>query len=263
MGGLRLLMPITAGTFIIGWLAIAGVPPFAGFWSKDEILLAAWEKSPVLWVVGLVTALLTAFYMTRQVIMVFFGEARWHDAHEEHGAHGDLKPHESPWMMVAPLVVLAGLSLVGGGLNLPFSESTERLAVWLEPVVGLHHFHTAKLPMAIIAIVVGLLGIAAGFAVYHFKRVKAVEPKILADGWKYDSAVSAFMGGPGRKAFDAVAWADSRLVDGAVNGTASLVKGTAGQVRKAQSGNVRNYAAAVAVGVVLLLAWFVVGRGIL
>jgi NADH-quinone oxidoreductase subunit L len=263
MGGLRLLMPITAGTFIIGWLAIAGVPPFAGFWSKDEILLAAWEKSPVLWVVGLVTALLTAFYMTRQVIMVFFGEARWHDAHEEHGAHGDLKPHESPWMMVAPLVVLAGLSLVGGALNLPFSESTERLALWLEPVVGLHHFHTAKLPMAIIAIVVGLAGIAAGFAVYHFKRVKPVEPQILADAWRYDSAVSAFMGGPGRKAFDGVAWADSHVVDGAVNGTAALVKGTAGQVRKAQSGNVRNYAAAVAVGVVLLLAWFVVGRGIL
>ncbi len=263
MGGLRLLMPITAGTFIIGWLAIAGVPPFAGFWSKDEILLAAWEKSPVLWVVGLITALLTAFYMTRQVIMVFFGEARWHDAHEEHGAHGDLKPHESPWMMVAPLVVLAGLSIVGGGLNLPFSESTERLALWLEPVVGLHHFHTAKLPMAIIAIVVGLLGIAAGFAVYHFKRVKPVEPQILADAWKYDSAVSAFMGGPGRKAFDAVAWADSHIVDGAVNGTATVVRGSAGQVRKAQSGNVRNYAAAVAVGVVLLLAWFVVGRGIL
>ena len=263
MGGLRLLMPITAGTFIIGWLAIAGVPPFAGFWSKDEILLAAWEKSPVLWVVGLVTALLTAFYMTRQVIMVFFGEARWHDAHEEHGAHGDLKPHESPWMMVAPLVVLAGLSLVGGGLNLPFSESTERLAVWLEPVVGLHHFHTAKLPMAIIAIVVGLIGIAAGFAVYQFKRVKAVEPQILADAWRYDRAVSAFMGGPGRKAFEGVAWADSHLVDGAVNGTAAVVKGTAGQARKAQSGNVRNYAAAVAVGVVLLLAWFVVGRGIL
>ena len=263
MGGLRLLMPITAGTFIIGWLAIAGVPPFAGFWSKDEILLAAWEKSPVLWVVGLVTALLTAFYMTRQVIMVFFGEARWHDAHEEHGAHGDLKPHESPWMMVAPLVVLAVLSLVGGGLNLPFSESTEKLAVWLEPVVGLHHFHTAKLPMAIIAIVVGLVGIAAGFAVYHFKRVKPVEPQILADAWRYDRTVSAFMGGPGRKAFEGVAWADSRIVDGAVNGTASAVKGTAGQVRKAQSGNVRNYAAAVAVGVVLLLAWFVVGRGIL
>jgi NADH-quinone oxidoreductase subunit L len=263
MGGLRLLMPITCGTFIVGWLAIAGVPPFAGFWSKDDILLSAFEKSPVLWVVGLATALLTAYYMTRQVIMVFFGEGRWHDAHDEHGAHGDLHPHESPWMMVTPLVVLGVLSVVGGAINLPFSESTERLALWLEPVVGLHHTHTAKLPMALIAIAVGLVGIAAGFAVYHFKKVKAIEPAILLDAWRYDRAVSAFMGGPGRQAFEGVAWADSHLVDGAVNGTGRLVQGTAGEVRKLQSGNVRNYAAAVAVGVVLLLAWFVVGRGIL
>jgi len=263
MGGLRLLMPITCGTFIVGWLAIAGVPPFAGFWSKDDILLSAFEKSPVLWVMGLATALLTAYYMTRQVIMVFFGEGRWHDAHDEHGAHGDLHPHESPWMMVTPLVVLGVLSVVGGAINLPFSESTERLALWLEPVVGLHHTHTAKLPMALIAIAVGLVGIAAGFAVYHFKKVKAVEPAILLDAWRYDRAVSAFMGGPGRKAFEGVAWADSHLIDGAVNGTGQLVQGTAGGARKLQSGNVRNYAAAVAVGVVLLLAWFVVGRGIL
>ena len=169
----------------------------------------------------------------------------------------------SPWMMVTPLVVLGVLSVVGGAINLPFSESTERLALWLEPVVGVHHTHTAKLPMALIAIAVGLVGIAAGFAVYHFKKVKAVEPKILLDAWRYDRAVSAFMGGPGRKAFDGVAWADSHLVDGAVNGTGRLVQGTAGEIRKLQSGNVRNYAAAVAVGVVLLLAWFVVGRGIL
>ncbi len=96
MGLLRMLMPITAGTFIVGWLAIAGVPPFAGFWSKDEILLFSLAKSPALYAVGLVTALLTAYYMTRQVIMVFFGEARWKDRAEVHGAHGDFKPHESP-----------------------------------------------------------------------------------------------------------------------------------------------------------------------
>ena len=77
MGALRKLMPITAATFIVGWLAIAGVPPFAGFWSKDEILLSAYDKSPALWAVGLVTALLTAFYMSRQVFMVFFGDERW------------------------------------------------------------------------------------------------------------------------------------------------------------------------------------------
>ncbi len=95
MGALRKLMPITAVTFIIGWLAIAGVPPFAGFWSKDEILLFALAKSPALYVVGLVTALLTAYYMTRQVVMVFFGEAKWEDHAGEHGAHGEFKPHES------------------------------------------------------------------------------------------------------------------------------------------------------------------------
>ena len=84
MGRLRKLMPITAVTFIVGWLAIAGVPPFSGFWSKDEILLAASQKSWALWAVGFVTALLTAYYMTRQVIMVFFGEAHWQDAKDKH-----------------------------------------------------------------------------------------------------------------------------------------------------------------------------------
>jgi len=83
MGGLYKMMPITAGTFIIGWLAIAGVPPFAGFWSKDEILVYAWDVNPALWAVGLVTALLTAFYMTRQVILTFFGRTRYYDAHTD------------------------------------------------------------------------------------------------------------------------------------------------------------------------------------
>jgi NADH-quinone oxidoreductase subunit L len=256
-------MPITFATFIVGWLAIAGVPPLAGFWSKDDILLAAFDKSPVLWAIGLVTALLTAFYMTRQVIMVFYGKARWHDAHEEHGAHGDLQPHESPWMMVLPLIVLAGLSVLGGIINLPFNETTERLSTWLEPVVGFHTTNTAKLPLAIIAVAVALLGIGAGYAIYYFKKVKPVEPAILADAWGYDRAVSAFMGGPGRAAFEGVAWADAHVIDGAVNGAGHVVQAAAGQARKVQSGNLRNYAAAVGVGVVLLLVWFVVARGIL
>ncbi len=93
MGKLLKLMPVTASTFIVGWLAIAGVFPFSGFWSKDEILLFALVKSPVLYVIGLITAILTAFYMTRQVIMVFFGEAKWESHAEEHGAHGEFKPH--------------------------------------------------------------------------------------------------------------------------------------------------------------------------
>src|SRR6266550_604717 len=137
MGALRKFMPITAGTFIVGWLSIAGVPPFSGFWSKDEILINAWDKSPVLWAVGAITALLTAYYMSRQVFLVFFGEPRWQgDAAEEHGAHGDLKPHESPWTMALPLVGLALLSTFGGALNLPISPNTEFLRKWLEPLFG-------------------------------------------------------------------------------------------------------------------------------
>ena len=135
MGLLYRFLPVTAVTFIIGWLAIAGVFPFAGFWSKDEILAFAFADSPALYVVGLVTALLTAFYMTRQVIMVFFGKARWEDHSDEHGAHGDVRPHESPWVMLVPLIVLAVLSTVGGFIQLPFSETTQRLGNWLHPVV--------------------------------------------------------------------------------------------------------------------------------
>ncbi len=261
MGALRKMMPVTAATFIVGWLAIAGVPPFAGFWSKDDILLAAYDKSPVLWVIGLVTALLTAYYMTRQVIMVFYGKARWHDAHEEHGAHGDIQPHESPAIMLIPLVVLAGLSIVGGAINLPFNEASERLTQWLEPVIGVHHSETAKLPLALIATVVAVIGIALSVMVYAKHKAKPIEPALLADGWHYDEAVSKFMGGPGRRAFDGVAWADANIVDGAVNGVGRLVRGTAQRIRTVQSGNVRNYAAAIGVGVVLLLSWFVVVRG--
>jgi NADH-quinone oxidoreductase subunit L len=84
MGALRKVMPITAGCFMVGWLAIAGVPPFSGFWSKDEILAGVWEKSPVLWFVGVVTALITAYYMTRQIILVFFGKERWDEARPAH-----------------------------------------------------------------------------------------------------------------------------------------------------------------------------------
>ena len=263
MGALRVLMPVTAFTFIVGWLAIAGVPPFAGFWSKDEILLFALAKSPILYVVGLLTALLTAYYMTRQVIMVFFGEARWKDRSEEHGAHGDFEPHESPPTMLLPLVVLAGLSIVGGGLQLPFSKDLHFLEHWLEPVIEFGEAdikktwaYDNKYVLLLVAIVVAVAGIAAAVAVYAKKKMAPVEPALLADGWKYDSSISRFMGGPGRKAFDGVAWADRTIVDGAVNGVARVVRSVGELLRKGQTGAVRNYAAAVGVGVVLLLSWF-------
>jgi NADH-quinone oxidoreductase subunit L len=195
MGALKKWMPVTSATFIIGWLAIAGVPPFAGFWSKDDILLAAYDKSVLLWAVGLVTALLTAYYMSRQVFLVFYGGERWRDVpaadkaeltepepvaedHERdpepaavgHGAHGSVasadhgghagEPHESPWLMAAPLVVLAGLSVLGGLINLPFGGNG-KLEHWLEPVFGeaLHHVDaTAGLKVTLAAVAVAAAG---------------------------------------------------------------------------------------------------------
>ena len=268
MGALRKLMPVTAITFIVGWLAIAGVPPFAGFWSKDEILLFAFAKSPILYAVGMLTALLTAYYMTRQVIMVFFGEARWNDHHEEHGAHGDFTPHESPKVMLAPLVVLGVLSAVGGLLQLPFSHDVKFLEHWLEPVIEVGERNISgtwaddnKYVLLAVAVVVALIGITASVMVYSKKRLKAVEPSILAEGWRYDRGISAFMGGPGRRAFDGVAWADRTIVDGAVNGVGKVVQSGGAFLRKAQTGAVRNYAAFVGLGVVGLLVWFFV-RGV-
>ena len=268
MGALRKVMPLTYATFIIGWLAIAGVPPFAGFWSKDEILLFSYDKSPVLYVIGLVTALLTAYYMTRQVIMVFYGKARWNDHAQENGAHGDLHPHESPWMMVTPLVVLAGLSIAGGALNLPFSHSTERLKHWLEPVVeaGERTLATGtddiKWILAGVATLCALAGIAAAIMVYSKRKIRAIEPTVLANAWYYDKGVSAFMGGPGRQGFSAIAWFDAHIIDGAVNGTGKTVQAIAGVIRKGQSGLVRTYAALIGLGVVAMLVWFFV-RGVI
>jgi NADH-quinone oxidoreductase subunit L len=263
MGALRKLMPVTAITFIIGWLAIAGVPPFAGFWSKDEILLYVYANNRGLYVVGLITALLTAYYMTRQVIMVFYGEAKWKNNARDHGAHGDFEPHESPKIMLFPLVVLAGLSVVGGAMQLPFTKKLHFLEHWLAPVVeeseaDIHKTwaYENKYVLLVIAVLIAATGIAAAFAVYAKKKAKAIEPRVLEQAWFYDAGAAKLIGGPGRGAFNAVAWADTHIVDGAVNGMATMVRKVAGQVRKSQSGFTRLYAALMAVGAVVLLAWF-------
>ncbi|MEJ7724513.1 MAG: NADH-quinone oxidoreductase subunit L [Ilumatobacteraceae bacterium] len=270
MGLLRKLMPVTAITFIVGWLAIAGVPPFAGFWSKDEILLFALARSPALYVVGLVTALLTAYYMTRQVVMVFFGEARWESHAEEHGARGDFRPHESPALMLLPLVVLAGASIVGGGIQLPFSDATHRLEQWLHPVVEFGEAEIEgtwandnKYLLLVLAAVVTLVGIAAAWMVYQRRRLPVVEPAVLEQAWYYDRAISDAVGGPGRQAFEATSWFDRNVVDGGVNGVAWSLRNAAQELRKPQNGYVRASAGIIGMGAVGLLVWFVVVRGIL
>ena len=262
MGGLRKYMPITAATFIVGWLAIAGVPPLSGFWSKDEILLFAYDANPALWAVGLATALLTAFYMSRQVFLVFFGEERF----EREGDHA-VHPHESPWLMTVPLVVLAGLAVVGGLLQLPFTEDLKFLEEWLHPVIGEHEAvidvaSGTKVGLAVIAVVTGLVGIFLAARVYLQRRTKPVEPEVLAEGWYYDRSITAFMGGPGRQGFEAIATFDAEVVDGAVNGVATVVRGSGKGLRVLQTGFVRSYALGVAVGVVGLLVYFLSRGGV-
>ncbi len=263
-GGLRSLMPITAGTFIIGWLAIAGVPPFSGFWSKDEILAFAWDKNPLLWLVGIITALLTAFYMTRQVILTFFGKPRFSDAGDgDAGDAGEIKPHESPWTMTFPLVALAVLSVVGGLIQLPFSSSTKRLEHWLEPATfhnetHLHLSGSTLWVLALLALVSVGIGVGIGLSTYLKEKIdrQIFEKPILNNAWNLDSTVSKFMGGPGSKVFTAVAKFDKEVIDGAVDGTGQIVKKTASILRRSQNGLVRTYALGIGIGAVGLLIWF-------
>ena len=255
MGALRLAMPITAATFIVGWLAIAGVPPLSGFWSKDEILLAAWEQpdiGPLLWIVGLVTALLTAYYMSRQTFLVFFGGQRWDD-----GVH----PHESPATMTLPLVVLAGAAAVGGVINLPLVGDWLVLEHFLEPVFAHpHHFASGtatKLILALVAIVSAVGGIAIAMGAWLRSRTptQGLEPALLENVFYVDASISKFVGGPGTAAFEAASQADKRFVDGAVDGVGWLVRQVGRMVRPLQSGYLRHYASGIAVGAVVLVIW--------
>ena len=253
-GALRAAMPVTSVTFIVGWLAIAGVPPFAGFWSKDEILAYAFDASPALWVVGLATAVLTAFYMSRLVFMTFYGEARYGD--ETH-------PHEPSPLMTAPLVVLAGAAVVAGFINLPFSKDVHFLGSWLEPSLFGNEAHLeigggVLWLLALIAVVGAAVGIGGAVAVYLRDRLPAglIERPAAARAFYVDDLVTRFVGGPGRKAFDLVALFDARVVDGAVDGVGRSVRAGGTALRRVQSGFVRSYALLTAAGAVALLVWF-------
>jgi NADH-quinone oxidoreductase subunit L len=299
MGGLRKLLPITSTTFIIGWLAIAGVPPFSGFWSKDEILLYAWNNNVAIWALGSLAALLTAFYMSRQVFMVFFGEPRWHDplpavtttsnaaaggnpdaevdpetgeasdvdvpdhAEDHHPLPDDFTPHESPWTMTLPLVLLAVPAVIAGGLNLPFTKDLHFFEHFLEPSL----FHneaslvggaSTKWFVALASIALALVGILAAAAVY-LKRRMAAEPfeqRAFAEGWWIDSSFARLVAGPGTALFNAATWFDQTVIDGAVNGVAATVKAGGSTLRILQTGLIRTYAFSILAGAVVILGWF-------
>jgi NADH-quinone oxidoreductase subunit L len=282
MGGLRKYMPITAGTFIVAWLAISGIIPFAGFWSKDEILAKAWfSHNYALWAVGAAAAVLTAFYMTRQVWLVFFGPERWRDdaelirgggdAHEgdevHAGAHAGA-PHESPWTMALPLVALAGLALVGGALDLPFTnQKFNILDRWLDlPESHLATSFGAGLLLSTVALVIGVVGIVWAARVYrNGLRGDGADPAVerlggfagvLQNAWYLDIGLARFVSGPvtmfARFLSDGV---DRTGIDGAVNGIATAAREGSGGLRRVQTGLVRNYALGIAIGTVLLLLY--------
>jgi NADH-quinone oxidoreductase subunit L len=266
-------MPITAATFIVGWLAIAGVFPFDGFWSKDEILAKAYFNGDyALWAVGLVAALATAFYMTRQVWLVFYGEERGRDQVTAEGDHRVHEPHESPWIMTIPLVVLAVLSTIGFVIDLPFEKSKLNLLDrWLAPVLrGAPEIRATSFSAGFMlstgALVIAVLGIVWGHAWYRNglhadgadPTVERLGPfaKVLANAYYLDVGLARFVSGPitsaARFLNDGI---DRGVIDGAVDGLGRAFRGAGGGLRKVQTGLVRNYALAIVLGAFLLVVF--------
>jgi NADH-quinone oxidoreductase subunit L len=248
-GAVRAVMAITFVTFAAGWLAIMGVPPFSGFYSKDKIIEAAFELS---WIAGLAAAIgagVTAFYMTRLFTMTFLGKQRWTD---------DVHPHESPPVMTIPLIILGVLSAVSGFV-LAWNNWIES---WLEPVTGFEH---PEPPLPIWVISGGTLLLVIAGALLAFQQYRrdvpltapeSVTPLTVAArkdlyGDAFNEAV--FMR-PGMHLTRTLVFFDNRVVDGAVGVTAATIGGLSARIRRLQTGYVRNYALTILAGAVAVAA---------
>ena len=254
-GGLARYMPITTVTFGLGYLAIIGVPPFAGFYSKDKIIEAAFNlggtKGIIFGSLTLLGAVITAFYMTRVFMMTFLGKKRWSD-----GAH----PHESPFLMWAPMVLLAVGSVASGFLL----YSGKRLEYWLKPVVDKHgHSHEEFLSHTTVT-TLALSAVAIGVAIAIMKYrgdvpttapenvsplTKAARRDLLQDDFN-----EAVLMRPGQALTKVLVATDEKVIDGAVRVVAGAAVGSARGLRTIQSGYVRNYALLILLGVAVLIA---------
>ena len=264
MGGLYRLMPITGFTFIIAWLSIAGVPPFSGFFSKGDVLLAAYSKSPLLWALGAITAILTAYYMGREVYLVFFGSPRYAQGLLSQGGdlHGSSQPHESPRVMTVPLVILALAATLAGVLNLGFSSSSDFLTNWLAPVFGsaqlaLNFGGTTKIALELGDVVFAAIGIFLAWRNWASRSENpGLEPRFLYRAWGIDLLFDrVFSIGSQIFAHAMNTVIDREVIDGAVRGSGVVITSTAGVLRKVQSGYVRSYALVISFGVVLILGF--------
>jgi NADH-quinone oxidoreductase subunit L len=258
MGGLRRVMPITAYTWVIGWLAIAGIPPLSGFFAKDQVVAAASHAGRVgLFYAALFAAFLTAVYVSRATFLAFFGERRYQG-----------HPHDPPPRMRSVLVVLALGAAVAGALGL--SATTGLLPRFLGPVVGPTeeaHAGPSELVLAIVSVAIALAGIALAWLVYlsgridwQALRVRLGGPKrALQRGFYVDDFYGGAVVGPAKLGSAFLAYVlDKRIVDGAANGLGRLFAVTAGVGRRVQTGFVRNYALAFLLGAVAILLYLAV-----
>ncbi|MFY9922020.1 MAG: proton-conducting transporter membrane subunit, partial [Mycobacterium sp.] len=263
-GGLRTLLPITFATFGLGYLAIIGVPPLAGFFSKDGIIEAALgaggAKGIVLGGATILGAGITAFYMTRVMLMTFFGEARWKDpGGGEAGGEGTVThPHESPKVMTWPMIVLAVGSVVSGGA-LAIGGTLEH---WLEPVVGAHEAHHVVPAWVVTVVVLSVvaIGILIAYRMYAHKTVPDTAPQevsaltVAARKDLYGDAINeALLMKSGQVLTKDLVWVDNKGIDGATNGLATLVGRTSDALRLVQTGFARSYALSMLTGVAVLV----------
>ncbi|MCA0331674.1 MAG: NADH-quinone oxidoreductase subunit L [Actinobacteria bacterium] len=253
-GLIRTVMKVTWITFACGWLAIMGVPPFSGFYSKDKIIESALSVNVWVGIITMIGAGITAFYMTRLFAMTFHGrEKRWTD---------DVHPHESPWIMMAPVAVLAFLAVVAG-----FALSNW-IVDWLAPVTGYEPADPPIPPLAISGIVLVLVVIGAGLAWVMYDR-RPVPTTAPAGNWLtraarvdlYGDAVNeAVFMRPGQYLTRFLVWFDNRVVDGAVNGLAATIGGLSGRARRLQTGFARSYALSMLGGAAVVALTLVLVR---
>ncbi|NGO42782.1 NADH-quinone oxidoreductase subunit L [Streptomyces ureilyticus] len=274
-GGLRKYMPVTFVTFGLGYLAIIGFPGLSGFFSKDKIIEAAFAKGGTEgWILGgvaLLGAAITAYYMTRVMLMTFFGEERWRHAPtpspaepsvepaaETHGEHAEPHPHESPSSMTIPMIVLAFGSVFAGA----FFGIGDRFIHWLEPVTDHAHGHppVSALTVTLSTVAVMVIGVGVAYAQYGRRPVPVAAPRgslltraarrdLLQDDFNHVVLVRG-----GEHLTRSLVYVDHTLVDGVVNGTAASMGGLSGRLRRLQNGFARSYAVSMFGGAAVLIA---------
>jgi len=282
MGGLRKKMPYTSTTFLIGCVAISGIPPLAGFWSKDEILGNAFISFPAFWFVGLLTAGMTAFYMFRLYFLTFEGDFRGdneelkkelliasklnldEENEEEHEEHGSI--HESPWSMTFPLVFLAAPSVIIGFMGLPWDSKIANLLDPEEAETAAKAFELNEfLPLALASILIASVGIIIAYQAYFVKKINLSDlfadkfpslNRFLSNKWYLDDINEKLFVKGSRKLAKEVLEVDSKVVDGVVNLTGLVTLGSGEGLKYFETGRAQFYALIVFGGVILLVAIF-------